>query len=176
VPDVVFGWELELRFGSEPAYEAHRRADWWPRPENSFPPCDVLDWAHPFTKLLARAEGAQQEAAFAVAKDAAGDDASVTLTGQAFVEVMGPGVTKGAALERLAGGLGVDRTEVVAFGDHLTDVGMLEWAGLGVAMANAHPAALGIADETTASNDDDGVAAVLERLFSRAGLQSTGTP
>ena len=169
VPDIVFGWELELRFGSEPAYEARREAAWWPRPDDSFPPCDVLAWDRPFTKLLARAEGAEQEAAFAAAREAAGDEASVTLTGQAFVEVMGPGVTKAAALARLAGELGVDRAEVVAFGDHVTDVGMLEWAGLGVAVANAHPAARVVADETTATNDEDGVAATLERLFSSPG-------
>jgi hydroxymethylpyrimidine pyrophosphatase-like HAD family hydrolase len=42
---------------------------------------------------------------------------------------------------------------------------MLAWAGLGVAVANAHPAALDAADEVTASNDQDGVALVLERLL-----------
>ena len=41
---------------------------------------------------------------------------------------------------------------------------MLAWAGLGVAVANAHAAAVDAADEVTASNDEDGVALVLERL------------
>ena len=41
---------------------------------------------------------------------------------------------------------------------------MLAWAGLGVAVANAHAEVLAVADEVTASNDDDGVAIVLERL------------
>ncbi len=41
---------------------------------------------------------------------------------------------------------------------------MLAWAGRGVAVANAHPEVLAIADEVTASNDEDGVALVLERL------------
>ncbi len=176
LPAIAFGWELELRFGSEPAYEARRQASWWPRPENSFPPCDVLEWEQPFTKLLARAEGAEQAIAFAIAHEAAGDEASVTLTGQAFVEVMGPGVTKGAALAQLAIELEVDRSEVVAFGDHLTDVGMLDWAGHGVAMANAHPSALAVADETTLSNDANGVAVTLERLFGASGRSPTDTP
>jgi hydroxymethylpyrimidine pyrophosphatase-like HAD family hydrolase len=57
---------------------------------------------------------------------------------------------------------------VVAFGDHLTDAGMLAWAGLGVAVANAEPAVLEAADVVTASNDDDGVALVLERLVGAA--------
>lgn len=49
---------------------------------------------------------------------------------------------------------------------------MLAWAGLGVAVANAHAAALAAADEITASNDDDGVALVLERLFDRYSSRS----
>jgi hydroxymethylpyrimidine pyrophosphatase-like HAD family hydrolase len=49
---------------------------------------------------------------------------------------------------------------------------MLAWAGLGVAVANAHASALAAADEITASNDDDGVALVLERLFARQSSRS----
>ena len=45
------------------------------------------------------------------------------------------------------------------------DIEMLSWAGRGVAVANAHPDVLAIADEVTSSNDDDGVAEVLERFF-----------
>jgi len=53
----------------------------------------------------------------------------------------------------------------VAFGDMPNDVPMLQWAGLGVAMGNAHPEAAAAADEVTASNTDDGVARVLERWW-----------
>jgi hydroxymethylpyrimidine pyrophosphatase-like HAD family hydrolase len=42
---------------------------------------------------------------------------------------------------------------------------MLTWAGRAVAVANAHPDVLAIADEVTASNDDDGVALVVERVL-----------
>jgi hydroxymethylpyrimidine pyrophosphatase-like HAD family hydrolase len=45
------------------------------------------------------------------------------------------------------------------------DLPMLAWAGHAVGMANAHPEVLEAVDEVTASNDDDGVARVLERLF-----------
>ena len=44
---------------------------------------------------------------------------------------------------------------------------MLEWAGLGVAMGNAHPSVIAVADHVTHSNDDHGVAAVLEHLLDR---------
>jgi hydroxymethylpyrimidine pyrophosphatase-like HAD family hydrolase len=53
----------------------------------------------------------------------------------------------------------------MAFGDMPNDLPMLEWAGYSVAVANAHPEVLAVADEVTASNDDAGVARVLERLF-----------
>jgi hydroxymethylpyrimidine pyrophosphatase-like HAD family hydrolase len=54
---------------------------------------------------------------------------------------------------------------VVAFGDMPNDLPMLGWAGHAVAVANAHPDVLAAADEITASNDDDGVAQVIERLL-----------
>jgi hypothetical protein len=54
---------------------------------------------------------------------------------------------------------------VIAFGDMPNDLAMLEWAGHGVAVANAHPDVLAVVDEVTATNDADGVAQVLERLY-----------
>jgi hydroxymethylpyrimidine pyrophosphatase-like HAD family hydrolase len=45
------------------------------------------------------------------------------------------------------------------------DIPMLVWAGHGVAVASAHPEVIAVADEVTASNDDDGVALVLERFL-----------
>ena len=53
----------------------------------------------------------------------------------------------------------------MAFGDMPNDVPMLRWAGLGVAMGNAHPEAMAAADEVTAPNTDDGLARVLERWW-----------
>jgi hydroxymethylpyrimidine pyrophosphatase-like HAD family hydrolase len=80
------------------------------------------------------------------------------------VEVTPAGVNKATALAELAGSVGVVARDVVAFGDYPNDVPMLAWAGHGVAVANAHPDVIEIADEVTASNDEDGVALVLERL------------
>ena len=66
---------------------------------------------------------------------------------------------------RLCERLGIERDDVVAFGDALNDVELLAWAGHGVAVANAVPEAVAVADEVTATNDEDGVAQVLERLL-----------
>jgi len=163
-PQIVFGWEYELRFGSEPAYEDRRDPSWWPRPADAYEPCDPLDWSLPMTKLLARLPSADLEHVLAVATELAGPDASATLAGDAFVEVAAPGVGKEVALELLAGELGLVAEQVVAFGDHVTDVAMVAWSGHGVAVANAHPAVLAVADEVCPSNDEDGVAVVLERI------------
>ena len=81
------------------------------------------------------------------------------------VELTPPGVHKGSGVARLCERIGVAQADVVAFGDGLNDVEMLTWAGLGVAMGNADAAVQRIADEVTASNDDDGVALVVERLL-----------
>ena len=81
---------------------------------------------------------------------------------QAYISAAG--VTKAFALAAHCAELGIRPEEVVAFGDMPNDVPMLTWAGRGVAVANAHPEALAAADEVTASNDEDGVALVLEQL------------
>lgn len=73
--------------------------------------------------------------------------------------------TKGAALLGLCRVLGVAPSETMAFGDGLNDVAMLRAAGVGVAMGNAVDAAKDAADLVTASCDDAGVAAALERFF-----------
>jgi len=86
-------------------------------------------------------------------------------TGYGLLEISAPGVTKGTGLARLAGELGVASADVLAVGDMPNDLSMLRWAGHGVAMANAHPAVLQVADEVTARNSEDGLALVVERWF-----------
>lgn len=81
-----------------------------------------------------------------------------------LAEITAKGVTKASGLARWCGGHGVDQREVWAFGDMPNDLPMLSWAGRAHAVANAHPEVRGVADETIASNDDDGVAQVLERI------------
>jgi hydroxymethylpyrimidine pyrophosphatase-like HAD family hydrolase len=77
-------------------------------------------------------------------------------------------VTKASALAELADRHGISSSEVVAFGDMPNDLAMLAWAGRSVAVANAHPEVLDAASEVTGSNDDDGVAQVVERLVADA--------
>lgn len=90
---------------------------------------------------------------------------AVTRSGAPFLEVMAEGVSKAWGLARLCDELGVAAEEVLAFGDAVNDVELLAWAGHGVAVANADPVTRRAADEVTASNADDGVARVLERVL-----------
>ncbi|AZI41458.1 HAD family phosphatase [Deinococcus psychrotolerans] len=90
---------------------------------------------------------------------------AATHSGAPFLEILAEGVSKAWGLARLCDRLGIDASEVLAFGDALNDAEMLSWAGRGVAMANAEEEALAAADEVTLSNDQDGLAAVLERLL-----------
>jgi hypothetical protein len=83
----------------------------------------------------------------------------------ALVELSGPGVTKASTLELVCAERDIPSSDVVAFGDMPNDVAMLEWAGTSYAMGNAHPLAVAAADHVAPRNDEDGVAAVLERLF-----------
>ena len=71
---------------------------------------------------------------------------------------------KSRALRETFAALGIDRAEVIAFGDAQNDRTMLEWAGVGVAMGNAVDEVKAAADHVTLSNDEDGIAVALEEL------------
>jgi Cof subfamily protein (haloacid dehalogenase superfamily) len=79
-----------------------------------------------------------------------------------FLEFASPAVTKGAGLAFAAERLGFSRKQTVAFGDGENDVELLDWAGYGVAVANAHRRVLAIADFVCPSVDEEGVAQVIE--------------
>jgi Cof subfamily protein (haloacid dehalogenase superfamily) len=81
------------------------------------------------------------------------------------VEINREDATKGRALLALAKHLGLRREQVMAFGDGLNDIAMIENAGVGVAMGNAVDEVRRVADKITATNDEDGVAAVIETLL-----------
>ena len=80
------------------------------------------------------------------------------------IEIIRRGVGKGTALLRLGERLGVAAEEIMAVGDSENDLDMIRKAGLGVAMANSERAVLDCADYVTASNDEDGAAAAIERF------------
>jgi hydroxymethylpyrimidine pyrophosphatase-like HAD family hydrolase len=62
--------------------------------------------------------------------------------------------------------IGLQREELMAFGDSFNDIGMLRYAGIGVAMSNAEEEVKAFADYITSSNNDDGIAAALNHFRS----------
>lgn len=82
-----------------------------------------------------------------------------------FLEIMPPGVDKAFAMEKLVEHLGLTPGEVICVGDGYNDVSMLKYAGLGVAMGNAHPGVQEHADYVTKSNDEDGIHYVVEKFM-----------
>lgn len=85
-----------------------------------------------------------------------------TWSSPAMLELLDPRVDKRGALQELCAELGIEASQVAAFGDQRNDVEMLAWAGLGVAVANASTAARRAADLVIGSNEADGVATALE--------------
>lgn len=96
-----------------------------------------------------------------------GERALVTHSLPHFCEVASPDAGKLKALTAVLDGLGATPEQVVAFGDGVGDVEMLGWAGLGIAVGDAHPAARKSADTLIPGPDADGVAQALEELLSR---------
>ena len=82
-----------------------------------------------------------------------------------FCEIGSPRAGKERAVAAIAAGMGIGREQVVAFGDGAGDAGMLEWAGLGVAIDGGHADATAAADRGAPGPGNDGVAEVLEELL-----------
>lgn len=163
--DLSFGVEWADGFAHEPAYPRGTRSS--ERPQGAAQ--DVGDpeelFARPVVKLLARHEHRSSEDMAAELAPALADLATVTHSMDGLLELSAAGVTKAFSLRTLAQRHDAAASDVIAFGDMPNDVAMLEWAGWSVAVANAHARVRAVADEITASNDDDGVGRVLERIF-----------
>ena len=86
-----------------------------------------------------------------------------------FLEIMDPKVSKAAALEQVANMLGIQREEIIAVGDGRIDKSMIAYAGLGVAMGNASAEVKEVADVIAPTNNEDGVAYIIEKYILNEG-------
>ena len=148
------------QFVSSPGYE-HA----WLNPDNTeVSRTDLL--SVPAVKLLIRQAGARSSEMAAVLAKHVGHEGDITYsTDNGLVEIMPRGISKATGVEEVVRPLGIVAADVVSFGDMPNDIPMLQWAGHGVAMGNAHPDTVAAADEVTAPNTDDGLALVLERWW-----------
>ena len=163
LPEATWAMERHDVFAREPRYVPH-----WPVPDDTvIAELDALLGVAPL-QLMVRHPWLSGDELVAHARELVSDlaELSHSSTADTLLEIGAAGVSKASGLALLCQRRGVDRADVLAFGDMPNDLAMLEWAGRSVAVANAHPDVIAIADEVTGSNDEGGVAAVLERVLS----------
>ena len=120
--------------------------------------CDL-----PITKLMLLADPktvSRLEASFTARF---GQEVGIVRTDEHLIQVMNPQATKAVALEKVADHYGVPMEQVMAIGDNVNDISMINRAGVGIAMANADARVKSIADWVAPSNNADGVHAALKR-------------
>lgn len=119
----------------------------------------------PVSKCLMVADGWVLEEILPKMQKEFGDVLNIFRSEPFFMELTPPGIDKAKSLERLLELTGLKREELIACGDGFNDVSMIKYAGLGVAMSNAQPAVKEVADEITLTNDEDGVALIVEKYM-----------
>ena len=82
-----------------------------------------------------------------------------------YTEISTENVDKWEAIKFLIEKLNIKKEEVIAIGDNSNDKNMIKNAGLGIAMKQSTPSVLEIADEVTESNNEDGVAEILQKYY-----------
>jgi Cof subfamily protein (haloacid dehalogenase superfamily) len=127
---------------------------------------DLLAWLdQPPTKLVLVGDPEALDQVELRAKSAFRDTLYISKSLPYFLEFAAAGVTKGAGLDFLARRMGFTAAETIAFGDGENDVELVEWAGYGIAVENAHERVKAVADWICPSAREEGVAEVLEALL-----------
>ncbi|CCK25234.1 cof protein [Streptomyces davaonensis JCM 4913] len=163
VPGVSFAVEYDRDFGHEPDYPTWSFGGDTVELVGTAEALVARTPARPLLKILAHHPTLPLDDFYEQARHAAGPAAETThSTGLSLVEFSAPGVTKATTLIDWSGRLGIAGHEIAAFGDMPNDLPMLTAVGRSYAMANAHPDVLAAARHRTSSNEEDGVAEVLE--------------
>ncbi|WP_217234928.1 HAD family hydrolase [Streptomyces sp. AC555_RSS877] len=132
----------------------------------STPFTDASDlWTAPLNKIYIQHPTLTDDELAEASRQAAGGFVGVAMAGAGIVELLPLGLSKATGLSLAARRLGMKAADTIAFGDMPNDVPMFAWSSYGVAMANAHEELKTVANEVTTSNEEDGIAVVLERLL-----------
>ncbi|WP_088833006.1 Cof-type HAD-IIB family hydrolase [Paenibacillus tyrfis] len=162
------GAELYVRGGAAPyvlqeneTTERHRAVEKFPLLRlNSYD-----DVSEPWIKLLFAWEPSLlDEAVPEIVRLTAGTEVDWVRSDDKYFEMLAPEATKGHALERLAAELGIPMERCIALGDHLNDLEMIRRAGIGIAVANAHPELLDAAKRHGKHHNEHAIADVIEWL------------
>ena len=135
--------------------------------------CEKKDLAafvdFPLNKILTTADPEYLKAHYQEMMEPFKDRLSCMFTGRFYFEFTARGIDKAKALDAVLSPMGYSPKELIAFGDGQNDASMLAYAGRGVAMANGVEELKAKADQVTASNDEDGIGLVIERLLEESG-------
>ena len=121
---------------------------------------------HNVPKVLAFAPLDRSEELFLSYKQRFAGIAQISRSSPGFIEINSLNVTKATALEELSGMLGVSREKIAAMGDNFLDIEMIQWAGLGVCVADGVQQAKDAADLIAPSSDEDAVAWLIDQYIS----------
>ena len=121
--------------------------------------------ANPVVRVIVRSDDHVEEGLGPVVEHLDMHSIAFGVTDVAWLDLGIKGVTKATGLQTLCGRLGIDRSEVLAIGDSMNDIEMLQWAGYSVAMAHARPDIRALADYVTTGGPGAGVIEVLDRLY-----------
>jgi Cof subfamily protein (haloacid dehalogenase superfamily) len=116
-------------------------------------------------KLMCIAITPEQMATLALLRERLPASVTGVFSHPRYLEVIAPGVDKSRAVGAASAALGLAPDELAAIGDAENDIGMLRAAGIAIAMGNAAPAVVAVADRVTAANDRDGAAFAIEALL-----------
>ena len=120
---------------------------------------------YPVNKCLMTGDGLYLAEVEEKMKKRLGDVLSIYRSEPFFLEIMPQNIDKAYSLGKLLDHLGLSREQMICCGDGFNDVTMIEYAGMGVAMENARQVVKDKADFITLSNDNDGVAHVIEKFM-----------
>ncbi len=119
----------------------------------------------PVNKCILTADGERMKGIEPKVKTVFRDELSVYCSEPLFLEIMAKGSDKAESLDKLLKILNLTQEELIAFGDGMNDRSMISYAGLGVCMENGQDPVKEAADYIAPSNDEDGVAYVVEYLM-----------
>ncbi len=127
---------------------------------------DLLGWIErPPTKLVVVDDPDRLDALRPILEERFGERLYIAKSLPYFLELASPAISKGTGLAFVAEHLGFAAEHTVAFGDGENDLELLEWAGYGVAVENAHERLKARADWICPSAEEEGVAQVIEALL-----------
>lgn len=136
---------------------------------NGIPMREVEDFVgfvnYPVNKFLLTGDPEKILQTQDVMRERFGWDLNIFRSEPFFLEMMPQSIDKAYSLEKLLEYIGMERSQMICCGDGFNDKSMIQFAGLGVAMANAQQEVKEVADYITASNDEDGIAQVISNFM-----------